>query len=165
MTTVLEAILVLLIVIVLASIINGIEDTNKKASLFRFYDISSCSGLPIVTFSNNGQDFAFLLDTGSNYSIINSDSLSLMKHSIIEGAAGEVYGMNGDIIRVNYAHITLKNNNITFEDNFQVVNMSNAFNLLKENQGVEIVGIIGSNFMNKYHFVLDFEKLTASAKL
>lgn len=164
MILILEATIILLVVIAVAFIINAIEDKNRKTNLLHFGDVINRSGLPVVTFSNGGKKFMFLLDTGSNYSIIDSNSLNQVEHSVIEGATGEVYGMDGSIVKISYAHIVLKGDNSTFEDNFQVVNMSNAFANLKENQGVEVIGIIGSNFMNRYNFILDFKDLIAYTK-
>lgn len=161
---ILKAIIVLLVVVAITLVINAIEDKNRKTNLLHFGDVINRSGLPVVTFSNGGKKFMFLLDTGSNYSIINSGALDQVEHCIVEGATGEVYGMDGNIVKISYARIFLEGENTTFEDNFQVVDMSNAFANLKENQGVEVVGIIGSNFMSRYNFILDFKDLIAYTK-
>lgn len=164
MILILKATIILLVVLVVALIINAVEDRNRKTNLLHFGDVINRSGLPVVTFSNGGKKFMFLLDTGSNYSIVNSGSLDQVEHSVIEGATGEVYGMDGNIVKISYAHIVLESENSTFEDDFQVVDMSNAFANLKESQGVEVIGIIGSNFMNRYNFILDFKDLIAYTK-
>lgn len=164
MVFILEVIVILLVVVAIALVTNTIENKNRRTNLLYFEEAISKSGLPVVTLSNKGRKFMFLLDTGSNYSIINSEALSQVEHSIVEGATGEVYGMDGNIVKISYAHISLESENTTFEDNFQVVDMSSAFANLKENQGVEIIGIIGSNFMSRYNFILDFKDLIAYTK-
>lgn len=161
MVLIFKILLVLFIVCIAAVLINFVEEANKKTNLLAFVDIVKELHLPIITIENNGNKFNFLLDTGSNYSIINQDSLPLVEHQIIEGATGEVYGMEGNVIKISYAHIAFKAGNIDFNDNFQVIDMSGAFSQLKETHNVEVIGILGSNFFARYNFVLDFKHLIA----
>lgn len=164
MILILKAIIVLLVVLAVSFLINAVEDRNRKTNLLHFGDVFNRSGLPVANFSIGGKKFLFLLDTGSNYSVINSASLNQVEHSIIEGATGEVYGIEGNVIQINYAHIVLESDQGIFEDNFQIIDMSSAFANLKEHQGVEVTGIIGSKFMNRYNFILDFKDLIAYTK-
>ena len=164
MILILEIIITLLAVCGLALLVNHIEDSHKKTNLLSFA-VTRASELPVVKLYNNDKEFLFLIDTGSNYCVINKESLPLLDHSIIEGATGEAYGMEGNIIQLSYAYIPLHSvDGILFEGNFQVIDMSEAFGQLKENNGVEVVGILGSKFLRRYSFTVDFKNLIAYTK-
>ena len=55
-------------------------------------------------------------------------------------------------------------NYITYNEKFQVVDMSYAFNSIKQSTGVNIHGILGNSFFEKYGYVIDFKELVAYGK-
>ena len=61
---ILEVLIVLMAVFVIATIINGIEDYHTRNSLVRlsFTDNMGRLNLPVVSLTNNGQSFNFLID-------------------------------------------------------------------------------------------------------
>jgi hypothetical protein len=38
-----------------------------------------------------------------------------------------------------------------------VINLNDLFNTIKENYGVTVHGILGTNFLDKYNYVIDFK--------
>lgn len=48
-----------------------------------------------------------------------------------------------------------------FEDTFTILNMDSAFRQVKEDSGVQLHGILGSLFFQKYKYVIDFKSLVA----
>ena len=120
-------------------------------------------GLPIVTFYQGHNKFNFLLDTGANNSVINESALELVEHNILD-IEGTLSGINGIPVKVQYANIHLNYNNTTYDTEFQVTNMNDAFDTIKAESGIKLVGILGNNFFQKYKYILDFDKLKVYAK-
>lgn len=162
---ILEAIAMILAVIILAVIINGINDyckQNKRVTM-SFKEAMDLVELPIVTFYNNGNKFNFLLDTGASLSVIDSNVISKMNYKSSD-IKGTIYGMEGNPKEVTYITAPLEYKGTNYSEEFQVLDMSSAFNRVKVDSGVTLSGILGSHFFKKYQYVLDFEGLIAYSK-
>ena len=133
----------------------------NKISFKESLDLTS---IPIVTFENNGRKINFLLDTGASKSIINSSELSTCKYETIKGVCSILTGMDGIPRNTEYVKLVLSYNGKEYVDNFQKTDMSAAFNAIKRDTGVNIHGVLGTAFFNKYKYVLDFDKLIAYSK-
>ena len=137
---------------------------NLCKSAISFRESLDLTGLPVVTFNQNKNKFNFLLDTGATNSVINEAQLTNIKHSIIEDATCEVYGIEGNIQTVPFVHIEFMRD-IKYTGAFQVVDMSAAFDSVKAETGVTIVGILGNDFFQKYKYVLDYDTMIAYSTL
>ena len=158
---VLEIIGILLLVIVVAIIINAVEEVSKRNNTkISFRESMDLTELPVVTFYNGDKKLNFLLDTGSNISHINSSSLSLLEHKKIDMQA-ETMGFEGNKVSNEFCRMTVFYKNQKFEDEFSITDLDEAFNVIKQENGVQIHGILGSKFFEKYRYVLDFSELIA----
>lgn len=123
--------------------------------------------LPVVTFYNNTgktqTKLNFLLDTGANYNIINSTILPNVKYKQQE-ESGVVFGMEGTTKEVSYIDMQIHNRSLEYNTTFQVLDMTEAFNRVKKENGVTINGILGSKFFETYKYIIDFNKLVAYPK-
>lgn len=156
---VLEVLIMLVAVFVIATIINGIEDYHTRNSLVRlsFTDNMGRLNLPIVSLTNNGQSFNFLIDTGATLSVIDSNALDKLNYTKVN-VTGNAYGVDGNIIPVEYARIELNHDKVQFVDEFQIMRVD-AFDNIKESDNIEIIGILGSTFLKRYNFTVDFKDL------
>ena len=162
--TVLTYVVLVLIVILAAIILNGIESYNKKnESKMSFMEGINLTGLPIVSFKIDDKVYNFLLDTGSDLSVINSTVLNKLTNTLVNKKCS-ISGMEGNSQEVGFTRIKLSYKNISFEEEFQTVNMDAAFNNIKQNYGVSIIGILGSEFFRRNKYVLDFKDLIAYLK-
>ena len=59
--------------------VNGLF--KKKESEMSFGEALDLTGLPIVTFTQGEHKLNFLLDSGANKSVINSDHLKALRHT------------------------------------------------------------------------------------
>lgn len=158
---ILELVIIILIICVIVFLLNTRDDKIKmKMSIKESLDLV---GLPIVTFYQGHNKFNFLLDTGANNSVINESALELMEHNILD-VEGTLSGLNGIPVKVQYADIHINYNDTTYDAEFQVTNMDEAFNNIKAESGIKLVGIIGNNFFQKYKYILDFDKLAVYTK-
>ena len=161
---ILKMIGVLLIVIVIAMIINIIEDNRKKnASKISFREAMDLTELPIVTFYNGDKKLNFLLDTGSNVSHINSSIIHLLDHTKTDQKTDTI-GMEGNKVSNDICKMTVYYRNQRFEEDFIISDLNDAFDIIKQEDGVQIHGILGSKFFEKYRYVLDFSELIAYIK-
>ena len=140
---------------------NKISLANKKQVSFK--EALDLTGLPIVTFKQGENKINLLLDTGSSKSVILPSVLNVFKHEKLN-EGGTVYGMEGNIIETVFVSIDFILNNNSYSEKFQVVDMSSAFNSLKQDTGVTIHGILGNSFFEKYGYVIDYKDFVAYAK-
>lgn len=162
---ILEIVGVLLAVIILAIICNGVEDycRQKKRVCMSFMESMDLVNLPVITFCNEGKKFNFLLDTGASLSMVDSNILDKLSYKNLD-YSGSVFGIEGKKVEVPYISLSLEYKGVHYDEEFQVLDMSSAFNQVKAESGVTLSGILSSNFFKKYQYVLDFEKLIAYSK-
>lgn len=119
--------------------------------------------MPIVTFYNNGEKFHFLLDSGSNNCIIDSNVLEKMIYKETDKTV-KVVGLEGNVKEVQCCILPLTCKEKEYEYWYMVVDMEKAFSVVKKDTGVTLSGLIGTNFFNHYKYVLDFDELKAYSK-
>lgn len=136
---------------------------GKRMNKISFKEALDLADLPVITLRQGDKKINLLLDTGSTESIIIPSMLNNLEHEDI-GKKGTIFGMEGNRIDTRYVKMDLMYNYITYSENFQVVDMSNAFNSIKQSTGVSIHGILGNSFFERYDYVIDFQELVAYGK-
>lgn len=140
---------------------NKLSLTNRGQVSFReAYDLT---GLPIVTFKQGKNKINLLIDTGSTKSVILPSLLDVIKFTDLN-EGGTIFGMEGNVINTSYVNIDFKLHKNDYSEKFQVVDMSSAFNAIKQDTGVTIHGILGNSFFENYGYVLDFKDFIAYSK-
>lgn len=119
--------------------------------------------LPVITFYVGDKKLHFLLDTGSNKSIINTKVLNFIPYEDTHEKS-KLFGLEGNVQETSYVNIDLLYNDKSFPTKFQSVDMSNAFRTIKKENGVTLHGILGTEFFNNYKYVIDFNELIAYSK-
>lgn len=161
---VLEIIGVILLVLVVAFTINIIEDVRKKKnSKISFKEAMDLVELPVVTFYNGDKKLNFLLDTGSNVSYINSSVVPALDHQEIDKEM-DIIGIEGNKVGSKFCKMTVVYKSQRFEEEFSITDLDEAFAVVKQESGVQIHGILGSKFFERYKYILDFKELIAYIK-
>ena len=137
------------------------KDNYDKVSFKESLDLCD---LPVITFTNNNIKLNFLLDTGANKSVISYDAFKLPIKYDRSYKSGTIFGMDGNVKEVSYISMDISYKNKVFNDTFQVLDMSEAFDRIKKNDGVTLHGVLSHNFFQKYKYVLDFDELIAYSK-
>lgn len=119
--------------------------------------------MPVITLYQGDKKFNFLLDTGSTDSIIDSNILKEIDYKV-KNAVSNLFGMEGQTKQVKSCEITLYFGNKGYTYDYLINDMSQAFGQIKDSTGVNLHGIIGSKFFNKFKYVLDFDELIAYSK-
>ena len=155
---------VVILVLVIAFIINTIDGIRKRNnSKISFKEAIDVVELPVVTFYNGDTKLNFLLDTGSNVSYINSSIIPLLVHEKTDKEMNTI-GIEGNKVSNQFCKMSVAYKNQVFEEEFSIADLDEAFGVVKQESGVQIHGILGSKFFEKYKYVLDFKELTAYIK-
>lgn len=160
-----------LIIVVTIIIILGVvyfickQEQYDKIS---FRETLELTDLPIVTFhhidkDNNDIKLNFLLDTGANRSLLDIASVEQCDYTKV-GKENSLCGLDGVERIVSNVDIILAYNGKSYEEVFQVSDMSDIFDKIKEEKGIAIHGILGNTFFNHYRYVIDFDKLIFYSK-
>lgn len=161
---ILDIIIVALMVLAVALIANTImEVRNRNNSRISFKESMDLTELPVATFNCNRKKLNFLLDTGSNLSYINSSILSLLDHEIIDRESS-VIGFEGNEVSTGSCKIEVTYKKKKFEEEFNIADLDAAFKVVKQESGVQLHGILGSRFFEKYKYIIDFKNLIAYMK-
>lgn len=158
---ILEIIGVVILVLVVAFIANTIDNMRKKNnSKISFKEAMDLVELPVVTFYNGDKKLNFLLDTGSNVSYINSSIIPLLDHEKTDKEMNTI-GIEGNKVSNQFCKMSVTYKNQVFEEEFSIADLDEAFSVVKQESGVQIHGILGSKFFERYKYVLDFKELIA----
>lgn len=161
---ILEMIGVVILVLAVAFIANTIDDMRKKNnSKISFKEAMDLVELPVVTFYNGDKKLNFLLDTGSNVSYINSSIIPLLDHEKTDKEMNTI-GIEGNKVSNQFCKMSVTYKNQVFEEEFSIADLDEAFSVVKQESGVQIHGILGSKFFERYRYVLDFKELIAYIK-
>lgn len=122
--------------------------------------------MTIVTFSNNGKKLNFLLDTGSNDSYISKSTSELdIVYKELNNNEREILGSAGASQTGKEINMDLTYKDFIYNNNMYVLDsLDESFKSIKETDGVQLHGILGTIFLNKYRFILDFDELVAYKK-
>lgn len=118
------------------------------------------TGLPIVTFQQGETKLNFLLDTGSDNSLINTEVLKDLVYTKLNNTSS-VKGLDGIKHTTSNCRMVITYNGVDFLNYFMIHDLSNAIQAVKSNYGVTIHGILGGLFFKRYKSILNYEELKA----
>lgn len=162
---IIETIIIIVVWTILLIIsINSLYQINKKnKSKISFKESMDLTELPVITFINNNVKLNFLLDTGSNNSIINKSVLNILDYKELNGTS-DLIGVEGNKIKNSICEMKIEYKDYIFDTTFNIADLDTPFNIIKQEDGVQLHGILGSLFFQKYKYVLDFQSLIAYMK-
>lgn len=158
---ILEAILALAGVSAVASVIN-LFDKKKTPTKSVPLEKQMPGNLPIIALSNNNTVLNFILDSGSNISHICAEYYEgLDSEPIGTYEDEEVTGFGGKSKGVTRCKATFKdtigheyNVNLSISSELSVVAKN-----IEEVTGIKVHGLLGTDFLRDYNYVLDFRAL------
>lgn len=162
----LSAILALAGVAAVASVVNLFDRKVKPVETVPM-EIQLPGNLPIIALSNNGNVLNFLLDSGSNISHICAEYYDVLDAELLGTYKdGEVAGLGATNTGVVMCSATLKD----ILGNEYKVNLSVSEQLsavarnIEMNTGVKVHGLLGTDFLKEYNYVIDFKALEVYPK-
>lgn len=157
---VLIALCVIFLIIAVAVSSGVIAGVRKKSSEISFREAMDLAELPVITFYNGDKKINFLLDTGSNISYLNESIVSSLVTELT-GEESNIIGIEGNKVNCKICKMIIRRKNQEFEEEFSIADLDKAFSIVKKESGVQIHGILGSRFFEKYKYVLDFKDYIA----
>ena len=145
-------IIVFILIPIVALFINAVEEYNKGIPFDKSYKEV---GIPVITLTNNGKQFNFLVDTGANYCIINEPHLTEFEHKELKGE-GTIFGMEGNVQKTNFVQASLYYEKDEFIANFQVLDISGALDRINKQYGITVHGVLGSEFLEENRSKINF---------
>lgn len=157
----LSAILALAGVAAVASVVNLFDRKVKPVETVPM-EIQLPGNLPIIALSNNGNVLNFLLDSGSNISHICAEYYDILDAELLGTYKdGEVAGLGATNTGVVMCSTTLKDIlGNDYKVNLSVSNQLSAVaKSIEMNTGVKVHGLLGTDFLKEYNYVIDFKAL------
>ena len=137
---------------------------HKPKTTIPFKESIDLVGLPIVTFTNNGEKLHFLLDTGSDDSYIVPSILDKLEILRRDETATPIITGGGNMDSYGSVVMNIAYKDHIFTNMFKVNAMEEAFKEAFDYKGIVVHGILGSIFFNKYNYILDFKELQATSR-
>lgn len=162
--------IIVIICIIIAIIAFIVIDTHivmvKKGEVFSFKNAFNISGFPIVTFQQrdaNGEihNYNFLVDTGSNATYINR-SAGMIYEPL--DRKSEYMDSGGNNINCEIVNVELLLDNKKYKHEVRVGSFDASFAEVKSTFGINLHGILGTNFMNAYKYAVDFKEYVVYAR-
>lgn len=131
--------------------------------------IWSLHSKPIVKAQLNGKPAYFLLDTGSDINILNNRgakkySFAVSKKSPSDGfKLATINGFDRNILLVYDIKMEMQGRNIPCT--FYSIDINSIVRSVQVKTGITIAGIIGSNTMKTFTFIIDYEKEQITMKM
>jgi|GEM_PF-1431099 len=122
---------------------------------------------PIVKMTLNGKNIWMLLDTGSSINLLNVSAASKygFKTYRVHNMPNNVIGFASEELELDYAgNVDLRYKGIQLNSNFLAHDISNIASSFRRESGIVISGIIGSQLMRKYGFVIDMSNRTVKVQ-
>ena len=136
---------------------------NIHPDAMSFQNSMDLAELPVVTFRQGDKKINFLLDTGSNNCVIDSNILKSIDHKMLD-VETNILGLEGNAQKTGVCTIKMSYKDKEYEYPYVIQDMSAAFDSIKKETGVTVNGMLGSKFFNEFKYVLDFEELIAYSK-
>jgi hypothetical protein len=122
------------------------------------YGISQ-TGLPLIAVKIFEHDICLMLDTGSNRNIIDHRIYDHFKDRLIPSeSSSEVFTLNGTAAGITI-DVPFKLEAHDYQEPFLCTEITDAFDKIHEESGIQIHGILGNNFFLKHGWILDFDKI------
>lgn len=139
-------------------ILNRIWKKNKGIGL----KVQMPANLPILTLINNDMQLNFLLDTGSNISHIEPEVFKKLKTGdCYTDEDIEITGLGSSTVGVAFSCVEFKDK---LNNKYEVVmhlseSLKPTIDNIYTHTGVRLHGLLGTDFINRYGYIMDFQKL------
>jgi len=117
------------------------------------------TGLPLIVAKLFENNICLMLDTGSNRNIIDHRIYDHFKDKLKHSeTSDEVYTLNGAArgIKIDVPFCFEEH---YYNEPFLCTDLTDTFDKINEESGIQIHGILGNHFFLKHNWILDFDKI------
>ena len=137
---------------------------SEPKDYFSFSEAMDSVELPLLILTNNGKKLKFIVDSGSNSCHIDKNILSELEYedTSLSSSPSET-ATGGGMINTSKDRCVMKLNlkNTVFTVPFLIEDLKAPFDFIKSQDGIQLHGILGSNFLSANGWVLDFAENVA----
>ena len=117
-------------------------------------------GLPTIPVEVNNKKLCFILDSGSTCSLIDSTVVEYFK-DIVEPAGDYcISGIEGTKHKVDIVTLPFNYEGQIYKPKFCVRPLLDAFKGIEDESGIQVHGLIGTDFLLENKWIVDFRTLT-----
>jgi len=145
----------ILLLLLAGSLVEGMafEPTTDRYSI----DIICLKKVPIIEVQLNGKTAYFILDSGSDISLVNNKELTKYAFSLKKRATKDLKGISGErkaIYEILDLHFQAAGQ--LLETTFYAADLSPLVGSLLKSTQIRVSGIIGMDLMKAYGFEIDY---------
>ena len=128
----------------------------------KWYSLShglQLTNLPLIVVKIANKNLCFILDTGSTCSLIDSNVVEYFKD--IAESIGDYYisGIDGSRHKVDVIILPFNFEGYTYKPKLCVQPLSDAFKEIEEDSGIQVHGLLGTDFLIENKWIIDFNKI------
>lgn len=137
----------------------------KDKNFISFMETFNLTEMPIVTFLAGSVKINFLLDTGSTQSFIAQNASDLITGAEAMCGMSVTSAQGTEELTCKMIETVLTHRNKDYNVKLFVnKSLDIAFSDLKTKKGITLHGILGSDFLDRYSYIMDFGKYIAYSK-
>lgn len=115
--------------------------------------------LPLIFVVVKSKNLCFILDSGSTNSLIDSTVVEYFKDIVEPVGNYNISGIEGTKHEVNMIILPFTFENQTYCPNFCVKPLLEAFSGIEKETGIQVHGLLGTDFLLENKWVVDFQNL------
>lgn len=115
--------------------------------------------LPLILVEVKDKYLSFILDTGSTCSLIDSTVVEYFKDIVEPVGDYCISGIEGTKHKVDMITLPFTFENQIYKPKFCVRPLLDAFKSIEEKSGIQVHGLIGTDFLLENKWIINFEKL------
>lgn len=121
------------------------------------------TGLPLIVTSGKLKNLCFLIDTGSTHNTLFGFVYEHFKEEFkLLGDTHKIMGIEGHYKEAPVIEATFNFEGVDYTSTFTVLDATNAVAQIQEETGVQIHGILSTDFLVKNKWIINFDKLIIS---
>lgn len=124
-----------------------------------FYGICKTK-LPIILVEIEDKYLCFILDTGSTCSLIDSSVVEYFKDIVEPVGDYCISGIEGTKHKVDIVALPFNFEGQIYKPKFCVRPLLDAFKSIEEENGIQVHGLLGTDFLLENQWIVDFRTLT-----
>ena len=117
------------------------------------------SQLPIIPIKVEGKYLCFIIDTGSTCSLIDSDVVEYFRDMVEPIGDYCISGLEGTKHKVDMITLPFNFEGQVYKPRFCVKPLLNAFKGIEEDSGIQVHGLLGTDFLLENKWIINFDKL------
>ena len=115
--------------------------------------------LPIIVIEIEDKHLCFILDTGSTCCLIDSNVVEYFKNIVEPIGDYCISGIDGTKHKVDVVILPFNFEGYTYKPKFCVQQRSDAFKEIAEDSGIQVHGLLGTDFLIEHKWSIDLKEL------